>query len=84
MTLMGTGGTVGEEETVQKEEGGLCCQLGLFMLDKSMAKGQINRAHRDSIQPEPQHLQTKIVSWNSVKWEGKKVCVQLVYVNCCT
>ncbi len=51
------------------------------MLDKSTAKGQINRAHSGSIQPEPQHLQTKIVSCIRVKWKEKKVCVQLVYVN---
>lgn len=61
---MGTGGTVGGEGQVQKEERDLCCQLGPFMLDKSTAKGQINRAHRDSIQPKPQYLQTKIVSYN--------------------
>lgn len=48
MTLMGTGGAVGGEERALRE-GGLCCQLGLFISDKSTAKGQINRAHRDSI-----------------------------------
>lgn len=44
MILMGAGDTVGH-----KGEEVLCCQLRLFMLDKSRAKGQIDRAHRHSV-----------------------------------
>lgn len=41
----GTAGVEGPAQKKEEEEGELCCQLGLLMLDKS--KGQINRAHRD-------------------------------------
>ncbi len=47
-----------------KEKEGQCCQLGLFVLNKSTAKGQINRAHGDPTPPKPQHLQSEILSRN--------------------